>query len=105
MYSGLGFSKYNAPTCINCAALLYLLQTKTHRILSYLCTRHYPIGVLFDLYGSNKSLPWNITVHFEVNNTLLNKENEQRIAVLVKRSQAQNNAFLPTLFIVVNNMC
>lgn len=26
---------------------------------------HYPIGVLFDLYGSSKSLPWNITVHFE----------------------------------------
>ena len=32
-----------------------------------LCNRHYPIGVLFDLYGSRKSLPWNITVHFEVN--------------------------------------
>ncbi|XP_028394715.1 autophagy protein 5-like [Dendronephthya gigantea] len=26
---------------------------------------HYPIGVLFDLYGSHKLLPWNITVHFE----------------------------------------
>lgn len=26
---------------------------------------HYPIGVLFDLYGSNKLLPWNITIHFE----------------------------------------
>lgn len=26
---------------------------------------HHPIGVLFDLYGSKKFLPWNITVHFE----------------------------------------
>ncbi|XP_046845360.1 autophagy protein 5-like isoform X1 [Xenia sp. Carnegie-2017] len=26
---------------------------------------HYPIGVLFDLYGSHDALPWNITVHFE----------------------------------------
>ena len=28
--------------------------------------RHYPIGVLFDLYGSSASLPWNLTVHFQV---------------------------------------
>ncbi|XP_067676125.1 autophagy protein 5-like [Haliotis asinina] len=26
---------------------------------------HYPIGVLFDLYGSGTSLPWNVTVHFQ----------------------------------------
>lgn len=26
---------------------------------------HYPIGVLFDLYGSSASLPWNLTVHFQ----------------------------------------
>ena len=30
--------------------------------------RHYPIGVLFDLYGSSASLPWNLTVHFQVMN-------------------------------------
>ena len=28
--------------------------------------RHYPIGVLFDLHGSSASLPWNLTVHFQV---------------------------------------
>ncbi|KNC76667.1 hypothetical protein SARC_10845 [Sphaeroforma arctica JP610] len=27
---------------------------------------NYPIGVLFDLYGSPDMLPWNITVHFQV---------------------------------------
>uniref|UniRef100_A0A8C4QEG5 ATG5 autophagy related 5 homolog (S. cerevisiae) n=1 Tax=Eptatretus burgeri TaxID=7764 RepID=A0A8C4QEG5_EPTBU len=26
---------------------------------------HYPIGLLFDLYAPNSSLPWNITVHFK----------------------------------------
>eukprot|EP01134_Creolimax_fragrantissima_P000310 CFRG0310T1 len=26
---------------------------------------NYPIGVLFDLYGSAQNLPWNITVHFQ----------------------------------------
>ncbi|XP_041350590.1 autophagy protein 5-like [Gigantopelta aegis] len=26
---------------------------------------HYPIGVLFDLYGADASLPWNIKVHFQ----------------------------------------
>nr|QSV39517.1 autophagy associated protein [Locusta migratoria] len=26
---------------------------------------HYPIGVLYDLYASESSLPWNITVHFD----------------------------------------
>jgi len=26
---------------------------------------HYPIGVLFDLNGSDTMLPWNITVHFQ----------------------------------------
>ena len=29
--------------------------------------RHYPVGVLFDLLGNNESLPWHITVHFQVN--------------------------------------
>lgn len=27
--------------------------------------RHWPIGVLFDMYGHNASLPWNVTVHFQ----------------------------------------
>lgn len=26
---------------------------------------HYPVGLLFDLYGSETSLPWTITVHFK----------------------------------------
>lgn len=26
---------------------------------------HYPIGLLFDLHGSNTSLPWGISVHFK----------------------------------------
>uniref|UniRef100_UPI00358F3975 autophagy protein 5-like isoform X1 n=2 Tax=Myxine glutinosa TaxID=7769 RepID=UPI00358F3975 len=26
---------------------------------------HYPVGLLFDLYATNSSLPWNITVHFK----------------------------------------
>lgn len=26
---------------------------------------HYPIGVLYDLYGDKDSTPWNITVHFQ----------------------------------------
>ena len=25
---------------------------------------HYPIGVLFDMYGCQSALPWNVTVHF-----------------------------------------
>ncbi|KAI1294592.1 Autophagy protein 5 [Halotydeus destructor] len=25
---------------------------------------HYPIGLLWDLYGADSSLPWNITIHF-----------------------------------------
>lgn len=28
-------------------------------------TRHLPIGVLFDLHGSESDLPWKITVHFQ----------------------------------------
>ncbi|KAM6356173.1 autophagy protein 5 isoform 3-T4 [Podargus strigoides] len=28
-------------------------------------TRHYPIGLLFDLHASNTALPWSITVHFK----------------------------------------
>ena len=35
-------------------------------ILSIFRYRHYPIGVLFDLYASSDTLPWNITVHFKV---------------------------------------
>lgn len=27
---------------------------------------HWPIGVLFDLYGSSAKLPWSLTVHFQV---------------------------------------
>ena len=34
-----------------------------------LFSRHYPIGVLFDLFASNESLPWNITLHFKVSFT------------------------------------
>ncbi|XP_062515675.1 autophagy protein 5-like [Corticium candelabrum] len=26
---------------------------------------HFPIGLLFDLYGNPESLPWNLTVHFK----------------------------------------
>jgi hypothetical protein len=26
---------------------------------------HYPIGVLFDLYASQLSLPWSLSVHFQ----------------------------------------
>ncbi|XP_014780325.1 autophagy protein 5 [Octopus bimaculoides] len=26
---------------------------------------HYPVGVLFDLYGSEENLPWKLTVHFQ----------------------------------------
>lgn len=28
------------------------------------CGRHYPIGLLFDLYSNVDSLPWNIILHF-----------------------------------------
>ena len=28
--------------------------------------RHYPVGVLYDLFGRGGRLPWNITVHFKV---------------------------------------
>lgn len=34
-------------------------------ILFSLFGRHYPIGVLFDMYASDIQLPWNITVHFD----------------------------------------
>lgn len=26
---------------------------------------HYPVGLLFDFYGADSSLPWNLTVHFQ----------------------------------------
>ncbi|KAF8777381.1 Autophagy protein 5 like protein [Argiope bruennichi] len=26
---------------------------------------HYPVGLLFDYYGSDAKLPWNVTVHFK----------------------------------------
>ena len=28
---------------------------------------HYPVGLLYDLYAQDSQLPWNITVHFQVN--------------------------------------
>ena len=31
--------------------------------------RHYPVGVLYDLYGNH--LPWNITVHFKASHSLI----------------------------------
>ena len=27
---------------------------------------HYPVGLLYDLYAQDSQLPWNITVHFQV---------------------------------------
>jgi autophagy-related protein 5 len=27
--------------------------------------RHYPIGLLFDIYSTKDSLPWSITLHFK----------------------------------------
>ena len=27
--------------------------------------RHYPIGLLYDLFVTNSELPWQITVHFD----------------------------------------
>jgi autophagy-related protein 5 len=30
-----------------------------------LACRHWPIGVLFDLYGHSAPLPWTVTVHFQ----------------------------------------
>ena len=29
-------------------------------------SRHYPVGVLYDMYGRDMNLPWEITVHFRV---------------------------------------
>jgi len=39
----------------------------TYRLdtLFFMFGRHYPIGVLFDMYASDIQLPWNITVHFD----------------------------------------
>ena len=34
-------------------------------ILNTFSYRHYPIGVLFDMYSADIQLPWNITVHFD----------------------------------------
>ena len=33
--------------------------------LLYINDRHYPVGVLFDLYADPHKLPWKITVHFQ----------------------------------------
>ena len=33
--------------------------------------RHYPVGILYDLYGRGGNLPWEITVHFRVSVLLL----------------------------------
>lgn len=43
------------------------LYMKPHRfdIFFFIFVRHYPIGVLFDMYASDIQLPWNITVHFD----------------------------------------
>lgn len=27
--------------------------------------RHYPVGLLYDLYAYDTQLPWTVTVHFE----------------------------------------
>ena len=39
-----------------CIRTLYIIHTN----------RHYPVGVLYDLYGRGMNLPWEITVHFRV---------------------------------------
>ena len=43
---------------------LYLKQP-TDQTFFFMFGRHYPIGVLFDMYASDIQLPWNITVHFD----------------------------------------
>ncbi|VDK20850.1 unnamed protein product [Taenia asiatica] len=44
------------------------VPTQINKILVYIPKwsffRHYPVGLLFDLYGSSDKLPWEITVHF-----------------------------------------
>jgi hypothetical protein len=30
----------------------------------FLCARHYPVGLLFDLYADAEQLPWDLEVHF-----------------------------------------
>lgn len=42
--------------------MLRLLQLIT---LTSKTNRHYPVGVLFDTYGSPLKLPWSINVHFQ----------------------------------------
>lgn len=57
-----GVSNWKSTTIEIGTSSVHLIKYEFHVIMC----RHYPIGVLFDLYGSNKSLPWNITVRFEV---------------------------------------
>lgn len=33
--------------------------------LRYICLRHYPIGLLHDLYSGPESLPWTLSLHFQ----------------------------------------
>ena len=35
------------------------------KLISNTQLRHYPVGVLFDLFANPQELPWPITVHFQ----------------------------------------
>lgn len=51
-------------SCIPCYTLFPLSLLTTS--LSLFSRRHLPIGLLHDYYASDSTLPWNITVHFQV---------------------------------------
>ena len=60
--------QYNITTVpTNCLAIKYLFYRKSLTHSDHLLLlRHYPVGVLYDLYGRSSTLPWEVTVHFKV---------------------------------------
>jgi hypothetical protein len=61
------FEPYTIIWILHVLLLLYYFIIFILVFISYtIISRHYPIGLLIDLYGFGTSLPWNLTVHFQV---------------------------------------
>ncbi len=42
-----------------------LFKISSQHLKHTILYRHYPIGLLYDLFVTNSELPWQITVHFD----------------------------------------
>lgn len=57
---------YIFQLCLTTWISQLLIPDVTSIMYLLLPCRHYPVGVLYDLYGRSVNLPWEITVHFRV---------------------------------------